>query len=364
MEVTFDDFEDEAFDISLGKTNQLSDKPSRISYFSKYREKLDERVRGLDEYQSQVVSAPLSSSMEIRAAAGSGKTTTSVTRALRLIIEEGVHPHKICLTAFNNKAATDLLSRFNDFFDDFTLPLPHVSTLHRLGTRIHFQELGNSRNLIITQYHMYKYAQSILEKYVETPTKELVGAFLISMDNLYSHGFVRTLVSAEFDKVGRMTKFKTPNLSSVPHLCESSRFTSLYLKRYKNMPKRNLPTRKQYAEHVYDKQQEWMNPIFSVMGDLGLELDVTKIMQDLIIDKLNKKHMTFGDMVYLPAWSGIDNELARKNMSSAFDHVIVDEAQDLDINQICLALHLDSESLDKYNKSFDAFLGSLKGGDK
>jgi len=96
----------------------------------------------LDEYQNAVVVEPLfdNECLTVRAGAGSGKSTTMVAKAQKLI-EDGVNPSSILMTTFSAKSVLDLKHKYKKMFPS-QLKIPNISTLHTLGIKILKDYLG------------------------------------------------------------------------------------------------------------------------------------------------------------------------------------------------------------------------------
>lgn len=67
--------------------------------------------RQLDVGQAEIVSASLDRSQFVIAGPGSGKTTASALRVLKLLFVDGIEPHEIVATTFTRRAAAVLRSR-------------------------------------------------------------------------------------------------------------------------------------------------------------------------------------------------------------------------------------------------------------
>jgi len=96
----------------------------------------------LDEYQLAVYNEPLIDDMciTVRAGAGSGKSTTMVAKAQKLITEN-VNPNSILMTTFSSKSVLDLKHKYKKMFPT-QLRIPHISTLHSFGITVLKDYLG------------------------------------------------------------------------------------------------------------------------------------------------------------------------------------------------------------------------------
>ncbi len=102
----------------------------------------------LNEAQERAVHAPMGPLL-IVAGAGTGKTSTLVSRILHLI-EEGITPQKICAITFTNKAANEMAERLA------LSAKPYIGTFHSLGAKILRKEchsFGREPNFAIFDDH-------------------------------------------------------------------------------------------------------------------------------------------------------------------------------------------------------------------
>jgi len=88
----------------------------------------------LDEFQENVYLEKVlkDTVLIVKAGAGSGKSTTMVSKAYRFI-KIGFKPENILLTTFSNKSAKDLRYKFKDTFGSKVKGTPHITTLHSFG---------------------------------------------------------------------------------------------------------------------------------------------------------------------------------------------------------------------------------------
>jgi len=86
----------------------------------------------LNEEQLAAVHHPIGQPACLIAGAGSGKTAT-LTERIRWLMGQGITPYRICCVTFTNKAAGELTHRLG-FGDDCSFEAkPHVSTIHSLA---------------------------------------------------------------------------------------------------------------------------------------------------------------------------------------------------------------------------------------
>ena len=91
-----------------------------------------------DREQAAAIGA-IEGHVKVVARAGSGKTTTLVTRALFLQQHCGIAPDEMLLLAFNRKAAEEMRARLASYLQD---SIPHVMTFHALAyALVHPEEI-------------------------------------------------------------------------------------------------------------------------------------------------------------------------------------------------------------------------------
>ena len=91
----------------------------------------------LDSFQRKVYTQKVlrDTCLIVKAVAGSGKSTTMVSKAYRFV-KIGFKPENILLTTFSNKSAKDLRSKFRYTFSKKVKGTPMMTTLHSFGIEI------------------------------------------------------------------------------------------------------------------------------------------------------------------------------------------------------------------------------------
>ncbi len=87
----------------------------------------------LNAEQLSAVNAPLGHNLII-ASAGTGKTSTIVGRIAKLL-KDGINPREILLLTFTNKAANEMISRLERYFDSTTTKQINAGTFHAVAYR-------------------------------------------------------------------------------------------------------------------------------------------------------------------------------------------------------------------------------------
>ena len=107
----------------------------------------------LDSFQRKVYTQPVlkDTALITEAVAGSGKSTTMVSKAYRFI-KMGMKPDNILLTTFSNKSAKDLKYKFRDTFGDKVKGTPMTTTLHSFGIEVLKQYFNIKTPIILTEW--------------------------------------------------------------------------------------------------------------------------------------------------------------------------------------------------------------------
>jgi len=107
----------------------------------------------LDSFQKKVYSQKVlkGSCLIVDAVAGSGKSTTMVSKAYRFI-KIGMKPENILLTTFSNKSAKDLKHKFRDTFGDKVKGTPMITTLHSFGIEVLKSYFNIKTPIILTEW--------------------------------------------------------------------------------------------------------------------------------------------------------------------------------------------------------------------
>lgn len=113
-----------------------------------------------DEQQTKVIEHPVRANTAtiVKAAAGSGKTTTVVGK-ISAMVKSGVSPTSIVATAFNNKAAKELYFRFRSEGINHI----NVGTLHSLGKRL-LEDFTGEKYSVMTEWNSTVMVRDLIEK--------------------------------------------------------------------------------------------------------------------------------------------------------------------------------------------------------
>ncbi|MBD3823731.1 MAG: UvrD-helicase domain-containing protein [Epsilonproteobacteria bacterium] len=111
---------------------------------------MDKIFQRLNDAQAQAV-RQIDGPVLILAGAGSGKTTTIVSRLAYLIKEVGIPPSNTLTLTFTNKAAKEMRERALGMMEDISYP-PLLCTFHKFGLlflKFHIGRLGRENNFVV-----------------------------------------------------------------------------------------------------------------------------------------------------------------------------------------------------------------------
>lgn len=101
-------------------------------------------LEGVNDGQRDAITAPLDRNVRVVAGAGTGKTT-ALTRRIVWLIANGVAPFRIMAATFTNKATNEMRERLTQMLGEATAKVVRITTLHSFAWRIvstYFAELG------------------------------------------------------------------------------------------------------------------------------------------------------------------------------------------------------------------------------
>ncbi len=114
----------------------------------------------------------------VLAVAGSGKTTTLVSRTANLILNHGVDPEEIYTMTFSRASARDMERRFQDLFGEKIPGRPNFSTIHSFAFRI-----------VKFVFQQKKRRLSILEEESKSPKEKSKTAVLGALYQKYNREY-------------------------------------------------------------------------------------------------------------------------------------------------------------------------------
>jgi len=159
-------------------------------------------LKGLNPKQLEAATT-INGPLLVLAGAGSGKTST-LTKRIAFMIQEGIRPYNILAVTFTNKAAKEMKGRIEALLIDSNISMPLVGTFHSVCLNILFREavnLGYKNNFLI---YDSQDSQSII--------KDLLKAKMIPIEKIKPNS-VQFLISQAKNSLISPSKFamQTPN---------------------------------------------------------------------------------------------------------------------------------------------------------
>lgn len=158
-------------------------------YFDNIFKNIDANIL-LDEEQRKAILEEEDYSLII-AGAGSGKTTTMAAKVKYLIEKKGIHPSKIAVVSYTNKAIEELEDRIKY---DFNLPVD-IMTFHSLGMRI-IKKIFKNPLLPVSENEQKEIIMEFI-KNILWPNKDLLTQYVETFNKynyqsnkMFSKGFV------------------------------------------------------------------------------------------------------------------------------------------------------------------------------
>lgn len=238
----------------------------------------------LDEFQLQYYNepTPMDKAILLYAVAGSGKTHTTIAKAIKLIKHENINPSEILLTSFTNISARELQQRFNKNHQSKTKP--HITTLHGLGRHI-------LKQLNIKRYSITEWG-SVLR------IRDALTTRLPSFSQQYKSE--QTAVAASIQK----TYSKLRNNSKV-------------------------------FKHTLEQDLQALNLTHHILTDPQIK----SIILEYENIKEEQQVMDYDDMIWIPNSEFMTNYGKTYNSVSNLNYFFIDEAQDLSQSQYDLILN-------------------------
>lgn len=286
----------------------------------------------LDEYQRKIVELPGDRAVKVVANAGSGKTRTLIARALRLAIEEKVHPKKQLLITFTNKAAREIKERWeekvNPLFPDETVEIPWMTTIHSMGWRLLYTHTG-WRPSIINEWSQAKLLRKVIAQELgldKVPQKEALAVV----------AWIDMVMSRQ-----ELWAWCLPVLSSSGELEDVIGFEEAWSRGW-------TQTLIQDSHWGVDKKVAGQQAVFDNALDHFDEIrenhicripegygpkNIAKILRAYVRAKAETSTCDFNDCIFLPLILGVQHPAIHDSIRTNHTHVQVDEAQDIDAQQ-------------------------------
>lgn len=211
-----------AFDCVQKIKELISFHPVTATALREYHEKiqLDKRASFFDRVESNPLTLEqrlgvLRSNDRnlVLAAAGTGKTSVIVAKALDLIDRGLAQPDEILVLAYNRAAAEELKSRLAKAAENSSIALdsvPQISTFHALGRRL-LREANLSTYISVfaeDEIKLKQWVTSWLEKYLASDSRRLLNFISLFPQPVNQFDF-NTL--AEYERYVRDNEFRTLN---------------------------------------------------------------------------------------------------------------------------------------------------------
>lgn len=311
------------------------------------QEKYLRMLSELDEYQKDIVQAPLSENMSCIAGPGSGKTRTIICRAIKMVVEDKVCPTKIVLITFTNKAARELSERYVAFFQDqyppgVAFPVPHISTIHSFCLTQIRRTMGFPRT-ILSEYQSAKLFREIASTIIrkeekEAPEVSRLNQLLKIYQDMQASLDILYVAVPLFTERGMFSEtvswadagIKHPN-KGLLQLLPFSMLTNLLQGRKIQI---NIPfVMRGYLYSTHLNFEMWQ-----------------EIVRTYWAEKYTSNSLDFGDMDFHYILAMAQFPELRNRVHSRIEHLFQDESQDATCSQFVTCLLSDKDTFEEFSK--------------
>lgn len=356
----------------------------------------------LDEYQARYVFSKPDGVSSVIAAAGSGKSHSTIARALYLVREHGVTPKSITLLAFNNKAAGELKERWAEmslaslpyqdksekevsFSDDvkskWALPELSISTMHSYGFSLFSKFLTHrpesdplkkafgTRFSILSEYSSIKLYKKVAKEFFPDEGEgnmKTVLAFYYHIETLAAKNLIYPILAMAEDLVSAptadnpestitkilesLTKEPLDGINPLPspYLLQSNHTTFIEVLNAKAQ-RRESPLKYKYsaglvkdsfnvALETLKEFKGWSQIIKPQALCIATQC---KIIRAFYLLKYQSRALSFSDMIFLPNLLYSHVPALKDAFSKEISqYVLADESQDLDSLQMSLLFQM------------------------
>lgn len=229
---------------------------------------------------------------------GAGKTGVLSARYIRLVQEEGVSPSRILSLTFSNKAAAEMHERI-------TRDLP-----------------DHAHEVQVYTYHSY--GRFLLQSYGHTIGFEEEPAVLSDADSfVLARDHIHELSMGRFANLNDPTQHLEPLIARIQTLKEAQIKPAEFTHRVRTWG-RQLKKLKESAIDTVSWQEDWKTAL--QCRDLAVFYHAYEVL------RLKMNYVDYADLINV-AISLFDNAEVAQTISGLYDHILVDEFQD--INRSC-----------------------------
>ena len=271
----------------------------------------------LNEFQKKAVEYYGEKPLLIEAGPGSGKTRVITERVKFLIEEKNMDPESFLIITFSNKAANELKERLRDYFDDETIRLMQISTVHSFCYKLLIENTNISYKILDDDYgtkknmFIYKHRERLGFKKESTLTRGKVSDVVAAFDK-YSTFNVDTEKLIDYIKENEPV-----SQDYIDFVHEEFRRTGKFPRRKIDLDKKKKNLKRADDYHAY--ADNWYN---------ALHLQVAKAYPKYLelLDEYNYLDFNVLQMRAL--------EYLKENPETQYKNILVDEFQDTDPVQI------------------------------
>ncbi|HCE2045977.1 TPA: UvrD-helicase domain-containing protein [Vibrio parahaemolyticus] len=238
----------------------------------------------------------------VLAAAGTGKTSVMVAKALDLIDRGLARPSEILVLAYNRAAADELKDRLSDKASKGNISLdssPHISTFHALGRHL-LREAGIPTNMSIfteDDFALKQWVTSWIHSYISEDPSRIFDLIELSNPPINPFDFKS---KAEYERYVRDNDFRTLNNEKVRGYQELLIANFLYVNQipYKYeapyVSKRRIDIGFDYKPDFYLSEADIYLEHFGIDRNGNTRVDIDKIAYNNGIEKKRELHIECG----------------------------------------------------------------------
>lgn len=332
--------------LSLFSEEDFQEKPQETAPVVDMEARYQALMSELDSYQAAVVNAPTGESMACIAGAGSGKTRTIITRAIKMVWRDNLDPKRIVLITFTNKAARELKERYLHFFapqypDPAKMPTPHISTIHSFCLHQLRRVFGFKRT-ILSEYQSKKLfrevATRVLTKGGESPDVATMNRLYVCQQALQASMDSLLFFIPKFNRDGTLDRIYTNTdyaQGGIPPIVEKMPYLML--------------SRRLRGDGVLAFNQDFASYAGSALSGIPVNFyDFIKVMRQFVVEKYMNQCLDFSDMDYQYLMFMAQFPELRGKVHNNISHIFQDEAQDSSCAQFLACVVSDRDSFETF----------------